>query len=219
MSKVRDFILDIFMPNRCPCCEGFIKWDKLICEKCAEALEPVDNSGEAPPAGCSAAVSAYKYDGAAKQGIYALKDGWGLNFAVCTAPLLAEKLKGCGADLITCVPMAKRKANERGYNQAEVVAGELSKLMDIPCDCGLLTRRPTSLAQHDLATAAERAEFARTLYGIADSHEDITGRKLLLADDVHTTGATLSECAGKLLSMGAAEVIAVTLCRTVKEKD
>lgn len=218
MSKARDFILDIFMPTRCPCCEGFIKWDKLLCEECERALEPVDNSDERPPAGCSAAVSAFKYDGAAKQGIYALKDGWGISFAVYTAPLLAEKLKGCGADLITCVPMAKRKANERGYNQAEVIAKELSKLMGIPYDGGLLTRRTTSMAQHDLETASERAEFAKTLYGIADGHSDITGKKLLLADDIHTTGATLSECAGRLLSMGASDIIAVTLCRTVKEK-
>ena len=217
MSKAFDYIADIFLPNRCPCCGSFIRWDGLICEECRKGLALCENSAEIPPEGCSAAVSVFVYDGCAKQGIYSLKDGCGKGFAVCGAELLAERLNGSGAELVTCVPMARRKRAERGYNQAELIASELAKRLGLECDPRILTRRPTSLEQHDLS-AADRNEFAKTLYGVSKKHRVIAGMKLILVDDVHTTGATLAACAQKLLSLGASEVLAATLCRAVKKE-
>ena len=216
MSKALEWIADIFMPNRCPCCGGFLRWDGIVCEKCRGSLILYDNSRSTPPEGCSAAVSVFEFKGCAKEGIYSLKDGYGGNFVKYAVPLLAERLEGCGAELVTCVPMAKKKQAERGYNQAELIAKELAEKLSLPLDEGILTREPTSLEQHGL-TAADRAEFAKTLYGISENHRDIKGMKLLLVDDVRTTGSTLATCAKKLLEAGASEVIAAVLCQTVKE--
>ena len=214
MGKVYDYIADIFMPNRCPCCGRFIKWDELVCGSCENELKPCEGSSSKALESCSAVVCVFRYEGLAKQGIYSLKDGCGANFARYGAAKLAELLRGCGAELMTCVPMAKRKKAERGYDQAELTARYLAEKLGLPCDFSLLKRRSTSLEQHDLS-AAERAEFAKTLYSAVPKHRDISGRKLLLIDDVCTTGATLSSCAGCLLEMGAEEVIGAAICRTV----
>ena len=214
MGRAADFIADIFLPNRCPCCGGFIKWDALLCGSCQERLVYFDNSDSRPPKGCSASVSVFEFREPANQGIYALKDGWGRNFVKFGAGKLAEILSGSGADLVTCVPMAKRKRAERGFDQAELIGRELAERLGLPFDAHILARRPASLEQHALS-GADREEFAKALYFIPEKHGDVSGKKLLLVDDVRTTGSTLSVCASLLLETGAAEVIAAALCGTV----
>ena len=212
MVKVKDYVLDIFMPNRCPCCGGFLKWYEKLCSSCMESL-PLCNEEDAPPKGCSASVSVFDFDGPAKQGIYSLKDGQGRAFAGYAAGLLAQRLDGCGADLITCVPMPYRKKSDRGWNQAEVIARELAKAMGVDCSSKILRRKYSRTEQHSL-TAAGRAGFAEEQYTAAKAPPDIRGRRIILVDDVITTGATVSVCAAILLSLGAADVIAASVCRT-----
>lgn len=213
MNRAAAYIEDILMPNRCPCCGSFIKWDRLLCGKCEEALPVYEGSGE-PPEGCSAAVSAYIYDGAAKSGILALKDGHGRNMAIYAAGVLAEKLGDCGAELITSIPMSRRARAERGCDHAKEIAKALSKVTEIPCCFTLLRRRAVETRQHDLK-AYERRDHAEAIYLEGRRPGDIRGKHILLIDDIQTTGATLSACAKILRALGAAEVMAVTVCRTV----
>ena len=215
--KIIDFAADIIMPTRCPCCGGFIMWNEKLCEKCLKSL-PLCGSEERPPEGCSAAVSVFAFDGPAKEGIYSLKDGWGRAFAEYAAEIISERLRGCGAELVTCVPMSRRKKASRGWDQAEVIAKEFAEALGLPCDLSLLRRRYSRTEQHGLS-AAGRAEFASGQYSIAPDHADISGKHIILADDVITTGSTVSACASLLLSMGAADVIAASVCRTLKRQD
>ena len=92
---------------------------------------------------------------------------------------------------------------------------EIAKAMELPCDPSLLVRRYTRTEQHKLS-ASGRAEFASGLYAASARHSDIRGKRIILADDVITTGSTASVCASLLLSMGAADVIAASVCRTEK---
>lgn len=216
MSRIADLLLDIIMPNRCPCCGRFILWNEKLCQDCVESLPPCTGR-EALPAGCSASVSAFAFDGPAKQGIYSLKEGQGRAFAEYSAGLLAQRLSGSGAQLITCVPMARRKKSARGWDQAEVIARELGRAMNVPCDFSILKRRCSRTEQHGLG-AAERAEFAAEQYSAAKDHSEIKGKHIILVDDVITTGSTISVCAGLLLSLGAAEVIAASICRTESKR-
>lgn len=213
MSRLFDFAADIFLPNRCPCCGRFIKWNERLCTACEDGLPLYDASGERPPENCSAAVSLFAFNGPAQQGIYSMKDGHGRGFAAYSAELLAEKLKGCGAEIITCVPLSRRRKAERGWDQAQIIALELSKAMNVPCDFSLLARRNPKKEQHDLH-ADERRQAAMQQYHTANRPGNIEGKHIIITDDVLTTGATLSRCAGLLHTLGAAEVIAVTLCRT-----
>ncbi len=235
IRRILKYAEDIIAPNRCPCCGSFIGMDEQICEGCIKKLAECECSdsysegSESPLKGhdlseekltdyCSASVCAYAYYGPAKHGVLALKDSWGRSFAEYSAGVLGRKLQGCNADLITCVPMTKRKKASRGWDQAELIATELSKVIGVPTDFTLLSHGRSTTEQHSL-NAAERAEHAKELYSVAEGHTDITGKRLLLVDDVHTTGSTLAACAKLLLSIGAVEIISAAVCRTLKELD
>ena len=146
----------------------------------------------------------------------ALKEGEGRNFAVYAAGLIAPKLEGCGATLITSVPMSLPKQLYRGGNQSDVFAKELGKRLGLPCDLKLLRQRNDRDAQHDLP-AAERREHAENIYEVAQNARSLKGEKIILCDDIRTTGSTLTACASLLLSLGAEEVAAVTICRATKK--
>ena len=217
MNRAAAYIADIVLPNRCPCCGRFIKWDKLLCGECIEALPVYDSGGEEPPEGCSAAVSAYIYDGAAKKGVLAIKEGHGRNMAVWAAEVLAGRLEGCGAELIASVPMLRKAKAERGCDHARVIAKALSARMGIPYDGTLLMRKGDDILQHELK-AYQRRDNAEAIYFEGRHPNDIRGKHILLIDDIHTTGATLSACAKILKALGAAEVIAATICQSQRRR-
>lgn len=222
-----DFWLDMLFPNRCPCCKKVISWDVQVCEQCRSTLPYLD---ETPwqlryPDGVGGdkilfdyAVSAFSYESPAVEGIYCLKGGRGTNFARFSVGIICDKLENDGitADIITCVPMAKKKKKYRGYNQAEVIAGYLSRSTGIECDFKLLKRKPVSLEQHTL-NASERHRLADEIYYINSEHCDISGKSIIICDDVFTTGATMNKCAGLLKSIGAKAVYCATICCTEKK--
>jgi ComF family protein len=113
-------------------------------------------------------------------------------------------------DAIVPVPLHRSRHRERGYNQAELLARELGKLISLPVEPALLKARATR-PQVGL-TAEERATNVR---GAFESPGDlpIAGRRFVLVDDVLTTGATLSACAEALSAAGAHWVGAVTIAR------
>lgn len=212
LKKAASFSADILAPNRCPCCSCFIKWDMLLCEECRTSLRLMSDKVRETPEGCCEAYSAMWYIGKAKQGIYTLKEGFGKNFAVYAASLLKDRL-GSGYDLVTCVPSNLRRGSLSARGHAETFALAVSDALDIPCDTGLLKRAKTKTKQHDLS-AAERAKFAKTIYSLTKEGMRLDGKHILLADDVLTTGSTISTCAKLLLGSGAESITAITLCRT-----
>jgi ComF family protein len=96
----------------------------------------------------------------------------------------------------------------RGYNQAERIAEELSRLLDIPVRTDLLIRTHASRRQ---ATITTRAERLKNQIGSFESEKSAKGMNLLLIDDVATTGATIEEARKVLLRSGAESVRAATL--------
>ena len=112
--------------------------------------------------------------------------------------------------------MKLRKKLKRGFNQSEVLAKNISKILKIPiCNDALIAARKTKI-QHTL-TKDERFKNVRGKF-IANKKHDLTGKTVLLVDDIKTTGATLDECAKQLLSLGADEVYCVTGLMTPKNK-
>lgn len=222
------FWLDMLFPNRCPCCGRVIQWDKLLCRSCMDELPYLDDTPwqlrYSDKTGSSVmmfdyAVSAFAYESPAIEGIYSLKNGYGMNFAEYACKILCDKLENdgmCKADMITAVPMSRRKRLARGYNQAEVISEYLEKALDIPSDFSLLKRTKASLEQHTLHSA-QRREFADRIYYIAPKANDIKDKTVIICDDVFTTGATMNKCAGLLKEMGAAKVYCVSICCTEKK--
>jgi len=159
------------------------------------------------------ARSAFSYDGAVVDLILRLKYGAEGDVARFVAPHLASVVRThkMAADLIVPVPLAPKRARERGYNQAAVLAAELAKLLGTEVLSGILTRTRETAAQKKM-TLLERQENLRNAFTVTTpARLAIKGKRILLVDDVITTGATADECARTLKKAGAKSVEVLTV--------
>ena len=119
------------------------------------------------------------------------------------------------ADYIVPLPMHRKKQRQRGFNQAEIMAKYLSELYEIPMISALERTRNTP-PQSGLSTS-RRADNVRGVFEVADEYvENLVGKKIILVDDIFTTGASLNECANILKLHGVGEVQTMTLCIAVR---
>ncbi|MFL7794769.1 MAG: ComF family protein [Anaerolineae bacterium] len=117
------------------------------------------------------------------------------------------------ADVIVPVPLHADRLRERGYNQAALLARELARQADLAIDEQVLVRKRATAPQVKL-DANQRKENMRDAFCCPD--DSLAGKRILLIDDVCTTGATLEACAAALLESGAHSVQALTLARARK---
>ncbi len=216
MKKIAKYVLDLFYPNRCPCCDSFIRWDKLICGKCHREIEIVYEKtchkcgkeicicSENPE--YDGAVVPMRYSGLTKEGILSLKRGNNKNFGEYSGKLIAQILmhdySGEDFDMIIPVPMSRHSLGERGFNQAQIISQQISDALNIPLRNDILYKKNSSSSQHFLGRAARFKNISA--FGIDKT--DLTGKKILLCDDIITTGSTVNRCARLLKSEGAAKV-------------
>ncbi len=118
-----------------------------------------------------------------------------------------------GIDGVVYIPMTRDDFEDRGYNQVELMAKEIHFLLNIPVIDALEKFKATK--SQKALNAAERKTNISGAFRIK-SDADIKGKKLLLIDDVCTTGSTLSEAARILREAGASEVIAASFAKTIK---
>ncbi|MCP4649884.1 MAG: ComF family protein [PVC group bacterium] len=114
-------------------------------------------------------------------------------------------------DIITAVPLHKKRRLERGFNQAEFFARKTSEFSTTPFDFKSLIRVKNTRSQFEL-TKVERFENMREAFGCKHS-QVFTGKSVLLIDDIFTTGATANACAEALKQAGASKVTVVTMAR------
>lgn len=119
--------------------------------------------------------------------------------------------------LLLPVPLHRKRLQERGFNQAAILARALSKRFSIPLDFMTLRREVPTAPQVGLGLE-ERWANVRGAFAVRKP-EKIAGRRVLLVDDVFTTGSTLSECAAVLIQAGAEAVAVLTLARAVRDHD
>ena len=121
--------------------------------------------------------------------------------------LEANPLEG---DLLAPVPMHGSRRRERGYNQAELLARRVAGRCNIPYQGDLLVRTRRVEAQAGMSSAASRVTNVAASVGVSQQR-DARGRRIILVDDVATTGSTLDACARALKDAGAAPVWCLTL--------
>lgn len=120
-------------------------------------------------------------------------------------------------DLLTPVPLARKRLRQRGFNQAQMLANWLSKALDIPTQSALLQRIQDTQPQQELDAASRRRNL-RQAFGLTDEWQ-IDGRHVAVIDDVLTTGATAEALARQLKRAGAVRVDIYCLARTPKPGD
>lgn len=233
-------VLDLVYPPLCVCCRRPVAdpynlcsqcWSKASfldgpeCARCGAPFELDSGPGtlcaacHAHPPAFERARSVMRYDDASKAPILALKRADRLDVVPAFARWLARSGRSLldEADLIVPVPLHRRRLWSRRFNQAALLANALSRLSRVPTDPLLLVRTRATKSQGVMPSARARRRNVRGAFEVAPGKDAaIRGRRVLLVDDVFTTGATLEACAKALKRAGAAEVLALTLARVVR---
>lgn len=114
-------------------------------------------------------------------------------------------------DIIIPVPMTKKKVAQRGYNQSEIIARKIAKKRQIPIEKNVLQKKRNNQTQ-SMLKKAQRFENVKNVYKI-ENKQKIKEKKIVLFDDIYTTGATVNECAKILLQEGAETVGVLTIAK------
>jgi len=120
-----------------------------------------------------------------------------------------------GYALIMPVPLHWRRLKERGFNQSVILAREVARAHSIHLDFEILKRTNYTKPQTNLSRK-QRSTNVKGAFEVAD-RERVEGKRVVLIDDVYTTGSTVRECARVLIKNGAADVAVLTLARAVQE--
>ena len=219
--KAVTFLLDLLYPPRCAFCHDFLETSgDGLCAHCRTGLPFAQNGGRQRFSFVRACVSPLNYEGNVRASLLRYKFGGATGYAKVYGRLVADTVRAELAgeyDLVTWVPLSRRRLRERGYDQAYLLAKETARHWGIE-PVRLLRKTRNNAAQSGLSSAAERRGNVLGVYE-AENTDRIRGAKILLIDDILTTGATLGECVRVLREAGAADVVCATLARAVTEKE
>ena len=228
-------VAEVLWPTRCVCCD---QPGELLCDECRAALPWVEQRLACPVCGapfgfltCTecdgswsprATVAALGFRGPAARMVTCLKDAHELRLAPVMAAAMLTALEEAAAwpaqdgdprfdaravDGVCFVPATSAAYARRGFDHMELVSRELARASGLPL-ADVLARGP-ALDQRALGRAGRAANLSGTISTV----EDVSGMRLLLLDDVATTGASLNEASRALLAAGAASVTACVLAR------
>lgn len=213
--KLSDWLLDLLFPSRCVFCRQFLPpGPPRICERCNETLPRTSDGGRRRGDFFSECVSALYYEGAVREAIHRYKFEGAQAYAPAFGELLAaciyEDLEG-EYDILSWVPLDPGRRRKRGYDQAELLARRVGELTGIPAAPLLEKTRQTGTQSRIEDEAERRANVAGVYRVLPDA--DVKGKRIVLVDDIVTSGATLAECAACLRDAGAGSVVALTLAK------
>lgn len=213
-TRLLDAALDLVFPPRCCLCG---RLDSPWCADCAHALDELAPlPGDAPPP-ITAILSLSVHGDPLRTVIHTLKYESNRAQAQGLARVLGAPLAAAYAhvrdtwqiDLIVPVPLHPNRLRTRGYNQSDLLAQALAGSTALPCHTGVLVRERDTGSQVGRTQAERHAEMNGAFRALPGA----SSRRVLLIDDVLTTGATLTACAEALLAAGAERVCALTLTR------
>lgn len=216
MGRIAVGILDFFFPPKCPFCQGLLgPGETLLCAACQRELPWLAGKEVERKGGCfSRCVSPLRYAGLVRQSIHRFKFEGQRGYAPAYGVLLAQCVESheFGTfQAVTWAPVSKKRRRKRGFDQGELLAQGVARHLAVPC-LPLLKKVRHTPPQSGLQEEAQRRGNVLGVYEVAKGR-NISGQRILLVDDVITSGSTLEECAGELLTAGAAEVLCVTLAR------
>lgn len=214
-AKLFRRLLDWLFPTRCILCRRPIAPGRPdICPACQEALPRPPAKGRKGDF-FSQCVSALYYEGPVRRAILKYKfDGvrsYGAAFGEQVAACIYETPE-LEYDLMTWVPLAPERRRKRGFDQTELIAREAARRLCRELTPTLKKRLGVRPQSKSGAPESRRANIAGAYTVLEPSM--VAGKRILLIDDIVTTGSTLSECAKTLLLAGAEEVVCATLAST-----
>ena len=230
-------VLDLLYPPKCVFCRDILRLGKEegICRTCSEEIEYI--TGEICPM-CGKPVgkpikachecrsfesfftrnyALFAYEGMVREAIHRFKYKRNPQYGKYFAKAMTQKFHAeiTAHDFLIAIPMYHTKMKRRGFNQADILAKEISALTGVPTLDNVLIRTKDTKAQQALNRAARFNNLSDAFALTSDEH--IKGKKILLVDDIFTTGTTINKCA-KILNGSAAELINSLTISVVEEE-
>lgn len=208
LARLVESCLNLIFPDRCAGCG---QPGALLCAQCRAELRPYP--ADVVPSALDAAEVAYVFDKALRPAIHELKYHKRRRMAVPLGELLVAHLRAhpLPADALIAVPLHPHRLAERGFNQSELLAQHVARACNLPLlTRGLVRVRATQQQAH--LDARARRENVRNAFAWTEGTPPPP--RLLILDDVLTTGSTIAACAHALRAAGATEVRALALARS-----
>lgn len=213
-------LLDLFFPPRCIYCDGLLKDSHAVsCLRCQKELPwipPEDQGVEGSH--FTHCISAAYYEGAIRSAFLQYKFYGQRQLAKAFAMPMQKAIEGQlpgRFDLITWIPVSEETLKKRGYDQARLLAEAIGQLLQTPVLAALAQPR-AKVPQSTLLSPQARRENVKGCFALRNPAA-LKGKRVLLIDDVITTGATLEEACETLGHAGVQEVVCATFCRARKE--
>lgn len=231
-SRYLEKVVNLIYPRRCPVCDDLVSLeDGLICKECVSKIKYI-KTPRCRKCGkqlydesvmfckdCENRKHNYDYGYALydyrsmNRSIYRFKYNKRSEYAKYYAKdiyrHLGVELRGLDADALIPVPLHKSRENMRGYNQAELLAKELSKLTGIPCYSDLIKRVKNTVPQKELDDRERQNNLKKAFHITSDV---VKLNKTIVVDDIYTTGSTVDAVAKELRQHGVGKVYYLALC-------
>ncbi len=219
-------------PQRCAYCGRVVSVNTFTCDECAAALPRINSEicvscgREKTECSCngekyySAVAAPFYYEGVVRRGVHHFKfrnwrqhsEAYGIEMAKTVKERFADK----SFDFILPAPMTKKSLRKRGYNQVEILAETLSQKLGIECRKNVLRKIYETDKQHSMSYLMRKGNLTG-VFDVSDP-ELVKGKRILLCDDISTSGETLNECAKMLWLCGADEVCCICFALTKPKK-
>ncbi|MCR4772455.1 MAG: ComF family protein [Oscillospiraceae bacterium] len=220
MSGLKKGLLRLLFPPKCPFCRRILSGEELMCGECAAGLPYTDRKADTGGSFYSQCVSSLYYTGAVRKAVLAFKFHGRASYAECFGRLMSESVRKKTEgrfDALTWVPLSRARLRKRGYSQARLLAEVMGRELGYTPE-RLLDKPGNIRPQSRIHDSSQRRANVAGAYKVHPGAE-LDGRRILLVDDIFTTGATLAECSKIMLLAGAEEVVCAVLCRGKKTDD
>ncbi len=235
MTDLIKKISEVLYPPRCPACDKLLSYSERqpgFCAYCRDEIcyvsepickycgKPIRDEISDSCADCAKRKhhfeqgrAVYVYDGPTKEAMYRFKYSnrrrYADIFAADACRMYEPWIRHNRIDLIVPIPMNRKKERRRGYNQAAVLAKELGRRLDLPVEIRAVERSEDTTPQKELSVS-ERRENLKNAFNIGKSV--VKSKRILLIDDIYTTGSTMDAVSGTLLASGADKVYGLCAC-------
>jgi ComF family protein len=229
LTQIPKWLVDFFFPSRCLGCG---RWGDLICEKCfldlprivppicSKCGRPESSGGLCPgcwstPPSIDGIRSVFRFEGVVRKAIHQLKYYDLKTISKDLAKILYDYItfNKLEYEVIVPVPLHKKRLRHRGYNQSLLIARELGKLTNNDVLTDVLVRVKEGVSQARTTGVQQRMKNVKDAFSYQGY--SAMNRKVILIDDVCTSGATLESCAEALKSAGAETVWGLTIAREI----
>ncbi len=206
-----DRLLELLYPRKCVFCTKLLSREETdLCTQCRRSL-PYCSGKDLRIPYSERTVAVFYYEDNVREAVLRYKFGGQMQYSRAFGRLLAMKAAELDFDLICHVPVSRARRRERGYDQAQKLAAAVGRELGSK-PRNILKKTRNNPAQSGIKSPEQRRANVLGVYRVLD-RESVQGKKILLIDDVATTGATLSECCRTLKDAGAAQVSCAVLAK------